>query len=938
MQFLEILADQFIKLPAEQLTDATVLLPNRRSGQYLIRTLSQKIDKPIWLPQILTLEDWVVQGSGLELADSIYLNFKLFGIYRQFLNKEETFEDFYPYGEMLLKAFDLVDRHLLQMEQVCKVWRERTAIDLAFGDALTEEQKSFLQEFWLNVDLAKQSFQKEKFLEELHVLPSIYKQFQQQLAEELLCYPGLAYKTTSQKLAKPRHDLFLVACHVLEPSTLQILKPWHDKNLLHCFWNFPEGREMFSIEGWHQYHILEKSGWIKNYLPKLETQNSTTKPAEVDIIGATLGIGQAQAAAKVLENSKFPESVCLILPDPALLPALFQALPENLPEFNVTMGYPLRLSLAYSWCLNLIQFGMAVEHETKKQEIDISKLVSCLKHPFLTGNHPAQLFAQQLSSFVGLRIPAEELPLELKFILWKDNSISWPDFLYQSLEILLKGNEKLSELERNLLAVLQHRLEMLAASFAQLELPWSASGFLKLFSKLAGMASAPFEGLPLAGLQVMGLLESQCLNFDHVVLLSANEDIFPTKSDAPGFFPWSLHKAFRLPLPVDQQNRTLEVFYTLMMRAKKVTLIFNQVSHDQQPAEPSRVIEQIRYEWPGSISEASAALPFRLKSDDELVVYKSPAIMEKIEAYCSVGNAAPAKTFSPASINTWLDCSLKFYFTKILKEEPIDDEREELGANQLGSLLHVAMENIYGLVEQSETGVIHVTSLLVEKAKTKVESALQIAFKQVYGIDDLDKLSGLLILAKTITQKYVRILLEADLKMAPFDIVGLEFKNMAKTVQLPLSGKKVSITGIIDRIDKKGNEVRIADYKTGDVNAVVTDLEQMFAWNRKKETNLPLQGFVYGMLFEQNLQAGEQMKVELVSLRNMFDQQGKKQEKGIVGIKGSQNAPIQELIPSFEAKLAESLEPLFDVSQAFFQTEDILKCTYCNYKNICRRG
>ncbi len=938
MQFLETLATALMRLSAEQLADATVLLPNRRSGQYLIKKLSQKTDKPIWLPQIYTLEDWVVHQSGLESGDGIYLNLKLHELYKKYLNKQEGFEDFYPYGEILLSAFDQADRNLVNLKDLCKIWKERTEIDLKFGDALTDEQKTFLQTFWLNIDAAKQSFQKEKFLEELAIMPQLYEEFKNSLLAESICYPGLAYKVATSKSIQAENQVFLAGCHLLEPSTLQILKPWQEAGLLECFWNFPEGFSMFTYEGWSQFKKLEKSGWIKDYLPKLNVENNKVEPAEVEIIGASLGLGQVQAAAELFKNWQNPESVCLILPDPALLPPLLHALPKSLPEFNVTMGFPLRLSMAYSWCNNLIESSMSIEQAAEANALDTSKLSACLKHPFLSGNQSAGLLISQLKEYVGLRIKLAELPNDVSSFILKPETMAWPEFLLHNLANILEEKESLPELEKNLLAVLIKRLESIESSLAALNMPWSAAGFHKIFLKMVGLVSAPFEGLPLMGLQIMGLLESQCLNFDHVVVLSANEDLFPQKIDAPGFFPLSLHKAFKMPMPEDQQNRMMEVFYSLMMRAKKVTLIYNQVVFDQQPAEPSRVIEQIRYEWPGKKTEYSVGLPFKLQRNSPIEVAKTPEIMKLVRAYSSDGKLPPNKTFSASSINTWLNCSLRFYFSKILKEEPIVDEREELGADKLGSLLHVAMENIYKLAFKTSENTIHVDKQLVKNAQTHVAESIRIAFKEVYGIDNLENLSGLLILAKTITEKYIHALLRADEALAPFDILGLEEENLAKTIKLLNSDLHVTVIGKIDRIDKKENVLRVADYKTGKAIAIADSMDAIFAWNRKDDLEKPLQGFIYAMLYESKLKPGEQMKVEFISLRNMFDQQQNGQDKGIVGIKGSQHTAIQELIPSFEAKLVESLESLFDADQPFTQTEDVTKCKYCSYTNICRRG
>lgn len=931
MQFLKTLATALLQLEQDTLVDATVLLPNRRSGQYLEKEIAQLLNKPIWLPQIFTLEDWVVHLSGLQIDNPIALNFRLFQLYNSKLNKQEGFEEFFPYGELLLAAFDLADRNLVEMSDICRIWRERTEIDLRFGDALTDDQKQFLESFWAGIDLAKQSFQKQKFLEELAVMPSLHAAFTESLQQEKLCYPGMAYRKVAQRPPQAESPLFLAGCHVLEPSTLKVLAPFHESGCLKCFWNFPSGHAMFETEGWHAYRKLQNSPWLQDYLPRIENEATDTPPASVKIIGAALGLGQVQAAADVLQKAE--GSVSLLLPDPALLPPLLHALPDSLPEFNLTMGYPMRLSQAYSWCNNILQLNMDKEQAADGNSLDIPQLQMCLRHAWIRGASWVESLLTFLDKYPYLRLPLSMLPTEAAAWLIKKEQESWTFFLLKGLKQL---PEELQPFETTLLHVLQRQLADMQQQLDLVPVNWSAAGYSKLFHKSIGNSAAPFEGLPLTGPQIMGLLEGQCLEFDHVVLLSANEDVFPPKAEAPGFFPLSLHKSFGLPMPEDKQNRQLEVFYSLMMRAKQVTLIYNQVSQDQQPAEPSRLIDQIRYEWPGTISECTYSLPFKLQANSPISISKTPEIMEKVLGYGSIDHSLPRKTFSASSINTWLNCRLQFYFSKILKEEPAEDAREELGPDKLGSLVHRTMELVYQEGENKTN--IDVTKNKVAQAKANTPQALAQALREVFEVEDPSQLHGLLVLARTITEKYVNALLDADEALVPFEILGLEDKSIVRNLKLQEAGLTIAITGILDRIDKKGNLVRVADYKTGKAKGEVKSLEEMFDPNRPNEAKLALQGFVYAMLYEARLKPENQLKVELLSLRNLFSQNQQTRAMGVVRVKGNSETSIREALPEFEALLAESLEPLFDPETPFNQTEDTKKCTYCPYQEICGRN
>jgi hypothetical protein len=618
-----------------------------------------------------------------------------------------------------------------------------------------------------------------------------------------------------------------------------------------------------------------------------------------------------------------------------LLPPLLHALPETLPDFNLTMGYPLRLSQAYSWCNNTLQLNMDREQSTEGNSLDIQQLQLCLRHPWFRRASWLDAFLDKLNNHPNHRLPLSLLPSEATTWLVKQDGESWTSFLLKGLKQL---PEELQTFESTLLHVLQKHLATMQQQLDLVPAHWSAAGFSKLFHKAIGNSSAPFEGLPLTGPQIMGVLEGQCLEFDHVVLLSANEEVFPPKAEAPGFFPLSLHKSFGLPMPEDKQNRQLEVFYSLMMRAKQVTLIYNQISQDQQPAEPSRIIEQIRYEWPGSVTECTYSLPFKLQGDSPIRISKTPEIMEKVLAYASTDGSLPRKTFSASSINTWLNCRLQFYFSKILNEEPVEYEIEELGYDKLGSLLHRTMELVYlGGENKPKTG-IQVTQDTIAHARASISKALEQSLKEIFGIDDPSQVNGLLVLAKTITEKYVKALLDADEDLAPFEILGLEVESPIRTLKLEQAGLTIGISGIIDRIDKKDNLVRVADYKTGKAKGEVDSLEQMFEPNQPDDVKYALQGFIYAMLYESRLKSDEQLKVELLSLRNLFGQNQQTRDLGVVRIKGHGETSIRQGLPEFEALLAESLEPLFNPEIPFEQTENITNCSYCPYAEICGRN
>jgi CRISPR/Cas system-associated exonuclease Cas4 (RecB family) len=445
--------------------------------------------------------------------------------------------------------------------------------------------------------------------------------------------------------------------------------------------------------------------------------------------------------------------------------------------------------------------------------------------------------------------------------------------------------------------------------------------------------SIPFEGEPLAGLQVMGILETRLLDFKKLVVLSMNEGKLPKTGTANSFIPYHLRKGFGMPT-IDHQDAIFAYyFYRLIQRADDIKLLYSTESDGIRTGEMSRFLYQLKYESEFKITESSPGYDISLKEAMPISIEKNERILNRLAEYCG----DHFRSFSPSALNTYLACPLSFYFKYMAGLKEPDQVLEEIDPPTFGNLFHNTLEDLYKpfvgkILEREDLEAIR-------KNKSLIEDKLTTAFRETYfqlAEDKKVQISGRNLLIFDILKKYIDRILVLDQEYAPFQILSLEDKYH---IQVPISGERmVNVSGLIDRVDKVNGTIRILDYKTGKADLFFKDIDSLFEKEGKSRNKAAFQTFLYCLFYEDKWKSAEAISPGVYSLKEFFNNKfacmlAKKEGRSKPEPVSDYRAYKQEFLNG----LTEMFEEIFNPELPFVQVENQDVCRTCLYAEICHR-
>jgi ATP-dependent helicase/DNAse subunit B len=442
--------------------------------------------------------------------------------------------------------------------------------------------------------------------------------------------------------------------------------------------------------------------------------------------------------------------------------------------------------------------------------------------------------------------------------------------------------------------------------------------------------SITFEGEPLTGLQIMGLLETRSLDFDNLVLFSANEGFLPRISSGQSFVPYHLRKGFGMPTYEDRDAMYAYYFYRLIHRNKNTVLVYNSVTEGVASSEKSRFIYQLIFDSEFEVEELNLSFNFKGFANEAIQIESTEAHVQKlISVYTN-------RNLSPSAINTYLDCELKFYFKYLAGIKEKEELKEEIDGVLFGNLFHYAMELLYRPFVGRTVEASALKILLGDKRKIE-ETVVQSIGVKYYQMNPEEakrlKLSGQSILIASHISDYIYQLLENDVKFAPFHLESIESEYWADyPIRIGEELLTIRVGGIIDRIDRNAKELRIIDYKTGrNLKLDFKDWSQLVdrdVSDRRKEI---FQTLIYSDILSRS-ESGNPIIPAIYKLDNLFSPEFVPNV-----IYQGKNLDFQELKDEFRPVFSEVLSEIFSVGKLYDQVKDNRKCSYCPYNKICRR-
>lgn len=959
--FLYNVAQTFYKQYGQSISRITFVFPNRRAGLFFQKYLAEIAQKPLFSPEIFTIADLFGRLSGMMQADRIEQLFTLYDIYKKISGTQETFDEFLFWGEMLLNDFDDVDKYLVDAKQLFSNIQDLKEIDAGFS-YLTEEQIVAIRRFWSNFIPMGESDRKKEFIEMWQVLFELYSGLREKLYEKGLAYEGMIFREVAEK-AKSKENIDLpferivfVGLNGHSKSEEELLRYLHKIGVADFYWDYssplvkdPDNKASFFIE-------KNKQLFPSQY--KLVAEDIPMEKPILEVIGVPSLVGQSKAVHEVLKsliidnqlNSEAQTlSTAVVLPEEnQLLPTLY-SIPREIDKINVTMGYGLSNSSISGLMDHIFDLHRNVRITSNQTGYYFRFVLPILNHRYIKSILPniSKELRQSIIQYNKVIVTVEDLAVDplLEQIFRPLNE--WTQIAPTLRSILANLEQSLStyrvekrddetsarslDMECEFIIEYYKTINKMEDALASVHAEMTIDTYFKLLKKMIIGVTVPFRGEPLAGLQIMGVLETRALDFDNLVILSMNEGIFPLKKATNSFIPYNLRKGFGLPTYEHQDSIFAYHFYRLINRSKRIYLLYDTRTEGLKSGEVSRYFHQLKHLYADrfDIRERLAVYEVSISESDSISVTKNASIMSKLAAF-----QTGSRSLSASSINTYLDCPLQFYFSVVEKMEEEEEITETIEANIFGSIFHSAMEWLYHPFE----GKLITADLLnnIVKDDSLLTHTIEQSFaKNYFKTANVRQLTGQNYLTGEIVRRYIKKVLATDAKLTPFIYLQSE-KRILHNYKLR-SGKTVSLKGFIDRIDEVKGHTRIIDYKTGKGVLQYKSMEQLFDKEAKDRPKAVMQVFMYAYLYSIEVPK-KILEPGIYYLRNLFastfdpdvEYKPSRKEKFRVD-------DFSQYKEEFQTHFDICLEEIFDPDTPFIQTQNGKPCEWCAFTSICRK-
>jgi CRISPR/Cas system-associated exonuclease Cas4 (RecB family) len=946
--FLQEAARDVYRKYGDRLSDLCLVFPNRRAGLFFKRYLAGELKNPVWSPEVLPISDLMQQFSGLQKADQLSLVFMLHQVFKKEKQSQEPFDEFYHWGEMLLRDFDDIDKYLADPRDVFRNLAQLKSLEDHFS-YLTKEQIESIRRFWDTLNVGQLSKEQNDFISIWQVLYNVYFQFNRILDEQKQAYEGKIYRAVMDRINSnkllPPHDMYIfIGFNALTPVEQQLFKELKQQEKAVFYWDFD-----------HFYLKDHEAGrFIRNNIEHfpgadLGVYDGLKQDKSIQFINTPYDIAQAKILPDLLtgmpeQDKEAPDKKAIVLPDEHLLLPVLNSLPESSVQVNVTMGYPVYSTPAFSFLLTLIRLQENVKQQNGEVQFYYNDVLSVLNHQYLgiIRDEQVEKLIEGIHEHNKIYIPSHELTINNLFrsIFTSPESYeSLSDYLldnyYQFYSLLKKRHEEEDHplrMELESIYYVYLSIKRLKEIFKQHKAEVKPATYLRILERVVKNQSIPFQGEPLSGIQVMGLLETRTLDFENLIILSMNEGVFPKAESTPSFIPFSLRKGFGLPTYEYNDAMYAYYFYRLIQRAKNVTLVYNSGSDGLKTGEMSRFMHQLKFETNFDIKERTVVSGLSIPEGKTVTIAKTPEILEILEKYNTY--TLNEKSFSPSAINTYLRCSLQFYYRYIAGLKEPEEVTENVDLPLFGSLLHRAIQLLYEPYRENKLQITREELKKLEKNDDLIEAKIMDAFREEYFSDfpanKKINLSGKNLLIKDIIHQYIKQFLKVDQKFAPFLPLTLE-DSCSTSVKFSVGGeeKNAMIQGDIDRVDENESGIRIIDYKTGQPKQSFKEVPALF---EKEGNHAALQALIYSRMYDELYESDKKVLPGLYFFRRIY------QDDFDWRVKMNKHpVSYDEVKVELEEHLRGLLEEIFDPDEVFAQTDDLNTCRFCPYAKICRR-
>ena len=987
--FLQRVAHAYAEHEPDALIDYCFVFPNRRSGTFFRDYLIREFGNGLLMPRIATLNEIVAEQSTFREATRDEALFALYNCYRAFMAEEEQpdFDRFIFWGSMLLDDFNEVDSNLVDVDQLfvnVERWREIRSF------YLTRDQADIIERYWGEKVLASEDVEQfwqhiqagdhpapngegasnARFMRLWEILAPLYHKFTESMAERQLATQGMMMRQLIDQLdsdegaARLRAQRYVfVGFDIPTLGEIHLFRHLQKLGRADFYWDFNSPVSSDSENTMARLLANLRTDFPPLY--DLEEEPITTFP-EIEIIGVPSETGQAKMAGDtisqwlkegVIADKGNAVDTAVVLPDESLFVPMVHAIPAEITNMNVTMGFPLRFTpvsalIRIITSLHLrarIIRGVHTFFYEDVEAVTANTIVRGIASDECDGLR--KMIRDNRLYNVGADVIAANFPTLAKILRGTpvDNTAQSAREYIDSLLTLIEGAVAANpamKMEGFFVRACREALDQLFNAVEQFGIDMRESIFLHLLERMLFNATVRFEGEPLKGLQVMGVLETRALDFDNVIITSMNERIFPKKSYVRSFIPDTLRRCYGLPTPELAESRFAYYFYRLLSRASRVTLLYDTRSDSSRNNEISRFVTQLLYLYPSSkVTHKSAVYPGLVNLTKPIEVHKTHDIMERLKAFTTDGENA--SWLSASALKTYLNCPLSFCLQYVMQMRVDDEITDYMDASVLGRIVHHVFEKLYDSLNPSIEDPATVTRQIIDgwiNNEVVLRRLIAEGFNLYHSAPGTPADTPLrgenVVIAHTILY-IVKKALREDARIAPFEYLSGEEKMRLKWQAAP--GLSVNFKLVIDRIDRVKDITRIVDYKTGDEESKLNNFGSMFAAGKTSKERALFQVLLYCKLFAAATPDYANTPIEpmIYNLRKVAAEGFTKSKYNIAPenrqASYAEIGTYQTLEPELTDRINRLICEIFDPKVSFTQAESEESCTFCPFKEFCGR-
>ncbi len=943
--FLKQFAIEIYEKYEDNFSDICIVMPARRAQKYFINYLSEHTKKTILLPEIFTIDEFVCHLTSFKTVDKTEI---LLLLYNHHLKNNHDlsndFKHFIGWANLFLSDINEMD---MQLADSKSIYTSLTEIkELSYYD-IPESERTPMQNRYL------------KFFEQLY---NYYLFLNEELSKKSMGYQGLIYKKAANEISfliqkfKWKKIIFC-GFNALTKSETTIIQKLKNENIVETYWDADmlyyndEIRDTgyFLRKNKVDFKLDNNFPYLSNYFEQF--------PKNIQIIGAPNAISQVKLVGELIDEIKSKqincnESIVIVPADESLLPAIINTVNPN--EINITMGMPLNLSVIYKLYSLIFRMHINIErsvnqHNKQNRHLYYKDVIAIFSHPMfnkLSNSYDSDLKKAiknltvqnivycNVTNIGKLDGITSEFLESVKIIFEKNDDQLILLAGLKKLNQLLKQNTsteyKLFNDVSNLTALnhFDEIFEFIEKLFLNYPICNSAEFLFDLFNSKVSEYSISFIGDAINGIQIMGLLETRLLDFDNVILISVNEDTLPAGKSTNSLLPFDLRRYFNLNSHIQKDAVYSYHFFRLLQRAKNATIIYNSDLKDGK-SERSRFINQLIFDIAPkcnsiTISEKILNISPNLTSSKEIIILKDAKVMEKM---------SQINYLSPSAISNYIQCPLKFYFSKVENIKEVEEITESTDDKMLGNIIHGVLEKIYEQFPKNRNIVEQDFEMFDEKfIIEKIENEYENLRDNKIPSEDLK--FGKNRLAFEVIKKQIEQFIKSEInEVKTNEIIPIDFEQKIE-IEVPVSSTiidKIKFKGIIDRIDLFNGTLRIIDYKTGKVepkNLKFTLIPELF---QKPDLAKSLQLMCYSLLYTKKTQISEDTFINplIISFKN-------KEKYSEISFYKRNMIQLKDII-DFEQHLIKLVSQIFDPSLPFTQTPELKQCTLCPFNIICNK-